>query len=172
MYTLHENLRIRMAERGYDKRFPLAATVMERAATAHSEIWQMRDLIGADKNLTATGQHAKLMEFLTKAAPALQKHRRAIDVARTDIERRRSGLRPKFDKVDPAILTAVAARIAARKPGEQAGLLLPEGGDTDPIVAQAVLELPPMLSNVNTQLRAALQARLAEKAHGPALATL
>jgi hypothetical protein len=42
-----------------------------------------------------------------------------------------------LDKVDPAILTAVAARIAAMKFGVQAALLLPEKKDTDPIVAQA-----------------------------------
>jgi hypothetical protein len=172
MPSLYENLYGRMAERGYDKRFPLAAAVMERAATAHAEIREVRQSIRADKNLTSTGQHAKLMEYLIKTAPALRKHRRAIDVARADMDRRRAGLRPRFDKVDSAILTAVASRIAAMKPGEQAALLLPEGKDTDPIVAQAVLELPPMLSNVNSQLRTALEGRLTEKAHGPAIAGL
>jgi hypothetical protein len=172
MSNLYENLRSRMAARGYDKQFPIAAAVMERAASAHSEIREVRDSIRADRNLTATGQHAKLMDYLAKTAPALRKHRRAIDVARADMDRRRAGLRPKFDKVDPAILTAVAARIATMKPGEQAGLLLPEGMDTDPIVAQAVLELPPMLSNVNSQLRSAVETRLTEKAHAPALASL
>jgi hypothetical protein len=172
MSNLYENLRNRMAERGYDKRFPLAAAVMKRAATAHAEIREVRQSIRADQNLTATGQHAKLMDYLVKTAPAVQKHRRAIDMARADMDRRRAGLRPRFDKVDSAILTAVASRIAAMKPGDQAALLLPEGRDTDPVVAQAVLELPPMLSNVNSQLRSAVETRLTEKAHAPALASL
>jgi hypothetical protein len=81
-------------------------------------------------------------------------------------------LRPKFEKVDPAILAAVATRIATMKPGEQASQLLPEGRDTDPVVAAAVLELPPILSGVNDQLRSLLEARLVEKAHGPALVAL
>jgi hypothetical protein len=81
-------------------------------------------------------------------------------------------LRPKFDKVHPAVLAAVATRIATMKPGEQAGQLLPEDRDTDPIVAAAVLELPPILSGVNDQLRSMLETRLIEKAHGPALAAL
>jgi hypothetical protein len=172
MSSLYENLRNRMAERNHDKRFPLAAAVMERGATAHAEIRQVRESIRADKNLTATGQHAKLIDYLTKTAPALRKHLHAIEMARTDVDRRRAALRPKFDKVDSAILTAVAARIASMKPAEQARLLLPEGMDTDPIVAQAVLELPPMLSNVNSQLRTALEGRLMEQAHGPAIARL
>jgi hypothetical protein len=163
MSNLYDNLRIRMAEHGYDKRFPLAAAVMERAATAHAEIREVRQSIRADKNLTSTGQHAKLMEYLIKMAPALRKHRRAIDMARADMDRRRAGLRPRFDKVDSAILTAVASRIAAMKPGDQAALLLLEGKDTDPVVAQAVLELPPMLSNVNSQLRSAVETRLTER---------
>jgi hypothetical protein len=105
-------------------------------------------------------------------APNVQKHRRAIDMARADIDRRRAGLRPKFEKTDPAILIAVAAKIAAMKQGEQAALLLPEGRDTDPVVAQAVLELPPILSGVSEQIRQQLETGLLEKTHGPAVAAL
>jgi hypothetical protein len=173
MPTLYENLSDRMIERGLDKRFPSAFSVMQRAATAYNEIRAIRESVLADKNLSSTGQQAEIGKRLEKAAPTLRKHRQAIDRARADIDRRRTGLRPKFERTDPTILIAVAARLAAMKPGEQAGQLLPEGGkDTDPFVAQAVLELPPILSNVSEQFRTMLETRLLEKNHGPALATL
>jgi hypothetical protein len=172
MPTLYENLSSRMAERGLDKKYPGAAAVMTRAATAYAEVRTTRDEVRADKNLTSTGQQAEIMKLLQKAAPSLQKHRQAIDRARADIEKRRAGLRPKFDKVDPAILIAVGARLAAMKPGEQAGQLLPEDRETDPIVAQAALELPPILSGVSEQFRGMLETRLLEKTHRPDLAAL
>jgi hypothetical protein len=170
--SLFETLRSRLSERNLDKRFPGAATVIERAATAHAEIGAAREAARTDKNLSPTGQHVKVMDHLEKAAPALRKHRRAVDMGRAEIERKRAGLRPKFDKTDPAILIAVAAKIAAMKPGDQAHQLLPEGADTDPIAAQAVLALPPILSGVNDQLRGALESRLIERKHGPVLAAL
>jgi hypothetical protein len=145
---------------------------MQRAASAYNDIRATRDAVRADKNLTATGQHAEIMKRFEKAAPALQKHRQAIDRARADIEKRRAGLRPKFDKADPAVLVAVAARLATMKPGEQAGLLLPDGKDADPLVAQATLELPPILTNVSEQFRTMLETRLLENSHGPALVAL
>ena len=58
------------------------------------------------------------------------------------------------------------------KPGEQAGLLLPEEGDGDAVCQQAVLELPPVLSGVNNHLRGLLETRLQEKHHAPALANI
>ncbi len=79
-------------------------------------------------------------------------------------------LRAQFGKVDPAIFIWVAAKIATMRPGGQAGQLLPEGKDTDPIVAQAVLELPPILSGVSDEFRGILEKRLLEETHGPALA--
>jgi hypothetical protein len=161
-----------MVERTLDKRYPVAATILKLAAKAYDDTRAMRESVRADQNLSPMGQHAEIMKRLEKAAAALQKHRQAIDRARADIEKRRAGLRPKFEKVDPAILAAVATRIATMKTGEQAALLLPEGKDTDPVVAQAVLELPPILSGVNDQLRGVLETRLIEKTHGPALAAL
>jgi hypothetical protein len=95
-----------------------------------------------------------------------------IERARTDVDKRRAELRPKFDKADPVILIAIAAKLAGMKPGEQAGLLLPEDKETDPIVAQAVLDLPRILSGVSDQFRGMLETRLLEKTHGPALAAL
>jgi hypothetical protein len=173
MPGLYENLSDRMIERSLDKRFPSAFSVMQHAATAYNEIRAIRESVLADKNLSSTGQQAEIGKRLEKAAPTLRKHRQAIDRARADIDRRRTGLRPKFEKTDPTILIAVAARLAAMKPGEQARQLLPEGGkDTDPFVAQAVLELPPILSNVSEQFRTMLETRLLENNHGPALAAL
>ena len=145
---------------------------MTRAAEVYSHIRATRDSVRADKNLTSAGQGAEMMKRLERAAPALQRHRQTIERARADIEKKRAGLRPIFAKVDPAILIAVGARLAMMKAGEQAGQLLPEGKDTDPIVAQAVLELPPILSGVSEQFRGMLEKRLLEKTHGPALAAL
>jgi hypothetical protein len=105
-------------------------------------------------------------------APDLQKHRRAIEAARAGTDSKRVGLRPKFPKVDAAILIAVATKLATMKPGEQAGLLLPEDGDGEAVCQQAVLELPPVLSGVNAHIRGLLETRLQEKHHGPALANI
>lgn len=172
MPTLYENLAARMTERGLDIKYPGAATIMTRAAEAYGDIRAERESIRADKNLTSAGQSAEMTKRLEKAAPVLQKLRQTIGRARADIETRRAALRPKFEKVDPAILIAVGARLATMKPGEQAGMLLPEDKDPDPIVAQAVLELPPILSGVSDQFRGMLEMRLLVKSHGPALAAL
>jgi hypothetical protein len=172
MTSLYENLSARMVERGLDKRFPGAATVMQRATQAHSEIRAARESVRADKNLSPTGQRTKMMEHLEKAAPALRKHQRMINLARADIDKKRAGLRPKFAKVDPAILIAVAAKIAAMKPAEQAGILLSAEKSVDPIHAQAVLDLPPILSGVSEQVRGMLEKSLIEKTYGAAIASL
>jgi hypothetical protein len=82
MPTLYENLSTRMAKRGLDKRFPGAALVMQRAATACNDIRAKREAIRIDENLSSTGKRGALLEHLAAVAPDLQKHRRAIEAAR------------------------------------------------------------------------------------------
>jgi hypothetical protein len=156
-------------ERNLDKRYPGAALVMQRAAAAYSDVRAKREAIRLDENLSSTGKRGALLEHLAKVAPDLQKQRRAVVAGHAAIDSKRAALRPKFGKTDSAILIAVAAKLAGMKPGEQAGLLLPESGDGDAVCQQAALELPPVLSGVNNHLRGLLETRLQEKHHAPTL---
>jgi hypothetical protein len=169
---LFDTLKQAMAKRGHDTRYPGAATVMGRAALDYADIRAMRDAVRSDKNLSPTGQRTKIVENLGKLAAGLQKHRRMIDQARATIDAKRAAMKPKFDKVEPVVLVAVAARLAAMKPGEHAALVLPAGGAFDQIAAQAVLTLPPILTGITPQIREMCEGAIMEKNHGPALAAI
>jgi hypothetical protein len=55
---------------------------------------------------------------------------------------------------------------------DQAALLLSSDKPVDPVIAQAVLTLPPILSGVSDQFRDMLEAKTTEESHAPALAAL
>ena len=61
------------------------------------------------------GKRAKLIASLEKTAARLQKHQCMIDAARATIDAKRNAMRPKFDKMDPVILVAVAAKVVGSR---------------------------------------------------------